>query len=98
MKVFRQTGEVETKIMMKRKTKDPSNLESFPDYNTDIVPQVAQNEGHPISPNYYSSGYTPCQLPTPNNMDNEFFIPERFSEEEKVIVHCNLFGSEEYTS
>ena len=88
MKVYRQTGEVETKIMMKRKTKDTTSLESYGDNNFDFVPQVSQNQIHEVQPTYFNTGYSQCQLPIVGNMKDEAFIPEKYSNESSFIFNA----------
>ena len=93
MKVFRQTGEVETKIMMKRKTKDTGNAEVFSECNNDFVPQVSQKQIQELQPTSFSTGYCNCQLPISANMQDADFVPEQFSDEEKFYLQNFFMGS-----
>lgn len=86
VKVFRQTGEVETKVMMKKKTKDSSN-----DVNSD---ENMEFESYPQmqTPSYgMEMSYSMCQLPVDENMVDDCFTPEELSAEEKHAIHSFFF-------
>lgn len=96
MKVYRQTGEVETKIMMKRKNKSSSslltsesNMETEASNQVKMVPQCQTY--------YYDMGLSQCQLPIDENMQDVNFQPEAFSNEERQSVNNFFFGSQCYS-
>jgi hypothetical protein len=73
MKVFRQSGKVETKIMMKRKSKDTCDY--FPESSTQSVSNVAMETYEQAQSCLYDMGITQCQLPIDMNMMNVNYQP-----------------------
>lgn len=94
MKVYRQTGEVETKIMMKRKTKETYSPQSYSDWNMEVAPQAELQTYQQVQPCYYDMGASQCQLPIDENMQDVSFQPTQFEEGERRDVHNFLFSSQ----
>lgn len=94
MKVFRQTGEVETKIMMKRKTKETGS-EPNCDMNMDVQPQIPMEAYQQMQPTYYDMGFNQCQLPIDLNMQDVNFQATSFEEEEKEQMHAFFFQAQD---
>lgn len=92
MKVYRQSGEVETKVMMKRKRKD-SNQELLSTCNMETTPQIAMETYQQVQPCYYDMGMSQCQLPIDENMQDVNFQVEAFDEEERQNIQNFLFGN-----
>lgn len=93
MKVFRQTGEIETKVMMKRKTKESSSDSQTVD-NFEVSPQVDMGNYQQVQSCYYDFGMSHCQLPIDENMQDVNFAPAAFDEEEKQNMQGFFFGSQ----
>lgn len=93
MKVYRQTGEVETKIMMKRKNRDSKQcVEIEQDADMEYEQQYSTNADSQLQSCGYESNFGQCQLPVDENMINSSFEPESMSDEEKERVHMFIFG------
>lgn len=91
MKVFRQTGEVETKIMMKRNKKDSSDS-----LKTEATLEASKHFTmmyQPISQQQYSN-YSKFQgpLPVDEKMEDVNFHAESFDLEDKINIHNFLFA------
>ena len=91
IKVYRQTGEIETKIMMKRKTRDTKKVESYCDNNKEFKLQEVESEIQKLPRLHYPPGHTQCQLPIDINMLNESFVPQAIKDYEKVHIQNFLF-------
>lgn len=90
MKVFRETGEIETKIMMKRKSKKRStnDLNQMPDLNfTATDTQIAQ----PADGITFVNDLNKIHLPVEASMSDAYFKPLPLTLEEKQSV-ANFFG------
>lgn len=93
MKVFRQTGEVETKIMMKRKTKESNDCYQESDMQT--TSDVPIEPYSSMQPGYFSMGMNHWQLPIDANMVDIDFHPWAIEVEEKADIHAFLFEQHE---
>ncbi|CAI2377448.1 unnamed protein product [Moneuplotes crassus] len=98
IKVFRQSGEVETKIMMKRKNKNPnlknSSYSSTGPSNYVNTSPVIKNT-HVGTTTVNSNLSLPCALNldltvTPN-MKYEFFVPSKITDQEKCELSDFFF-------
>lgn len=94
MKVYRQTGEVETKIMMKRKNRDSKQSVDNEDADMELDQQCSTNVDSHVQSYAYDSNYGQCQLPVDENMIDSSFVPEAMSDEEKERVHMFIFGAQ----
>lgn len=93
MKVYRQSGEVETKIMMKRKTKGSSSQENFTEWDVGMDHQMNIQNLPQANPCYYGYNLNDCQLPIDEKMQDVNFEAERFDDETKENIHCFLFSN-----
>ena len=91
IKVYRQTGEIETKIMMKRKTRDTKKVESYCDNNKEFKLQEVESEIQKLPRLHYPPEHIQCQLPIDVNMLNESFVPQAIENYEKVHIQNFLF-------
>lgn len=96
MKVYRQSGEVETKIMMKRKTKESSPQEHFSETDIPMNHQMNMQNLPQNNSCYYSQSINNCQLPIDEKMQDVNFEPEEFDDETKESIHCFLFSKNFY--
>lgn len=94
MKVYRQTGEVETKIMMKKKNKDSKLSNDFDEDCEMNVEHQYPSEDMQAPASYYDISFGQCQLPIDVNMVNPCFNPEPISNEEKQCLQRFFFGEE----
>ena len=95
MKVYRQTGEVETKVMMKKKNRDSTQwIDVDQEADMDIDQPYSANVDSQAQTSYYESNYGQCQLPIDENMMNINFLSESMSEEDKQRLHAFLFWSQ----
>lgn len=94
MKVYRQTGEVETKIMMKKKNRDcksSNELDEDCEMNADNQYPCGDMQ---VQASSYDISYGQCQLPIDVNMVNPCFNHEPMSNEEKQCLQTFFFGRE----
>ena len=95
MKVFRQTGEVETKIMMKKKNRDSKQCNYIDqDVDMDVERQYSANVDSEPQAYYCESNCGQWQLPMDENIMNANFQPESMSDEERQSHHAFLFWSQ----
>ena len=93
MKVYRKSGEVETKIMMKRKSKESSSQEQDSEWdfamsNQDYAQNFAQS-----NPCYYNYNTNTCFLPIDEKMQDVNFQAEKFDDESRKNIHFFLFNN-----
>jgi hypothetical protein len=96
MKVYRKSGDVETKIMMKRKAKDLSSEEHYYDQNIAMTPQMTMQNLPQANSYYYDRKINNCQLPVDEKMQDASFGAEKFDDEQIQSIHSFLFQSNLY--
>jgi hypothetical protein len=96
MKVYRKSGDVETKIMMKRKTKDLSSEEHYYDRNIAMNPLMTMQNIPQANSYYYDREINSCQLPIDEKMQDVSFNAEKFDDEQIESIHSFLFKSNLY--
>jgi len=96
MKVYRKTGEVETKLMLKRVKKttgEEMNIDSY----QEVQPQMEVDYQMQVDNSCYDMRNLQYQLPIDANMQDPYFEVNAFESEDKQNVHNFLFMSHCYT-
>ena len=92
MKVYRQTWQAKTKVLMKKKNRDSKQwIDVDQEADMEVEQQYSTDMDSQAQAPYCESNYGQCQLPIDENMMNINFLPEPMSDKDKQRLHSFLF-------